>query len=138
MGSAFSRYVGLMARITFHGDDWCSGPVEVASTFRKRWRGLRPLPRGRSLLLPGRSVHGWGMARPLWVVGLDREFEVLAIRLMDPRRMVTAPGAAWMLEMPVTAAPPRMSSRLSIVTMCPDDSFCARPRSATSETCLRD
>ena len=57
------RYVRLVV-FTISG-------VEVAERFIERWRGLRPRPDGRSMIIPGASVHAFGMREPVWAVGLD-------------------------------------------------------------------
>lgn len=95
------------------GDDgWCSGPVFEADRFLERWRGLRPAALGRSMLLRGDSVHGFGMRHELVVAALDRDLEVIGVGLLRPRRLVWFPGAIWMLEMPPTTKPPLVGSRL--------------------------
>lgn len=80
--------------------------VAVARTFRERARGL--VGRGGGLLLPGRSVHGIGMRRPVWAVGLDGAGMVVAVALLRPGRVVTFPRpVVAVLELPASAVPPR-------------------------------
>lgn len=52
------------------------------------------------------SVHGIGMREPLWAVGLDAEMTVIAVRRLDPGRIVWIRGARWILEMPIDQEPP--------------------------------
>ena len=91
----------------------------VASTFRERWRGLRPCPEGRSMLIPGRSVHGIGMAEPLTVVGIARSGRVVGIRRLQPGGVVMMLGARWLLEQPVVNPLPAHGEVLSMVIPCP-------------------
>ncbi len=80
-------------------------PVPVARRFADRTRGL--IGRSGGLLLPGRSVHGFGMRRRVWAVGLGRDGVVRAVAPLDPCRVVTFPRpVAWVLELPVTRDPP--------------------------------
>ena len=85
---------------TFRCDGWESGPVLIASSFRDRWKGLKPLTGGKGLLLRGGSVHGFGMREPLQVVGLDAGGCVLRSRALLPRGLVVIRGARYMLELP--------------------------------------
>jgi uncharacterized protein len=66
--------------------------VLVPETRRERMRGLRghppPGPREAMLFLECRSVHTFGMKRPISVVFLDRGMRVLAVRRCGPGRLV--------------------------------------------------
>jgi hypothetical protein len=91
-------------------DGWSSGPVWVAAGFARRWRGLRGREEGAALLLSGCSVHGVGMRRPLWTVGLDVAGLVVGVRRLDPGRLVWMRGAAWVLELPIERLPPAVGA----------------------------
>lgn len=88
-------------------------PVRVARRFPDRLRGLRG--RGGGLLLAGRSVHGIGMRRPLWAVGLTAGGTVVAVTRLAPWRVVSfrRPVVA-VLELPVDADPPLPGERLDL------------------------
>lgn len=96
---------------------WRCGPVTVAATARARRRGLRPRPRGRRLLLRTRSVHGFGMAEELAVVGIGRDERVGAVRVLRPGRMVTIPGSRWILELPRDHPLPAVGDRVRLVRL---------------------
>lgn len=78
--------------------------VPVAVGFRARLLGLAHLDRadaGSGLLIPRcAAVHTFGMRFALEVVFLDRGDEVLARRLVGPRRFVAHRGAVAVLELP--------------------------------------
>jgi uncharacterized protein len=79
--------------------------VPVARDLRSRLLGLAFLDReeaGPGLLIPGcASVHTFGMRFPLDILFLDRRDGLLAFHLsVPPRRLVTHPGAAAVLELP--------------------------------------
>lgn len=82
------------------GSGFLVGDVEVASTFRRRWRGLMG-GAAHPLLLPTTSVHGFWLRSPLWVVAIGPDLTVMGVELLRPWRVVTAPGAAWILELPL-------------------------------------
>lgn len=92
----------------------------VASSFPERWRGLRPRPAGRSMLIPGRSVHGIGMAEPLTVIGIDPAWRVVGVRRLRPSGLVVMREARWLLEQPVERPVPPDGEVLSMVSSCPD------------------
>ena len=93
---------------TFSCNDWSSPQVRVADTFYQRWKGLRPRPAGQGLLMRGRSVHGFGMKEPLFIVGLDAQGRVVGIRILFARRFAFVRGARHLLELPIDAeVPPR-------------------------------
>lgn len=77
--------------------------VRIAGTFFERARGLllRPDPApGRGLLLAGvRTVHGFGLLRPLDLVYLDAEGRVLDCAVLAPWRIARCPAACHVVEM---------------------------------------
>ena len=58
------------------------------------------------------SVHGIGMRESLWAVGLDAEMTVVAVRRLEPGRVVRIARATWILETPMDHAPPAVGDRL--------------------------
>jgi hypothetical protein len=82
--------------------------VEVAERFLERWRGLRPRPDGRSMIVPGASVHAFGMKDPVWAVGLDASDLVIDVRFLRPGTVVWIRGAKKVLEIPASARPPEV------------------------------
>jgi hypothetical protein len=65
------------------------------------------------MVIPGSSVHGFGMDRPLLVVALTRNFEVMSTVVMPPNRFVRVRGARWMVELPEGTDPPAAGARLA-------------------------
>ena len=101
-----------MDSVCLVADGWDGTSVEIASTFVRRWRGLRPRADGRSLLLETRSVHTVGMAEPIHVVFLDEALSVLEVRTVVPNRVCIGRGANWVLEMDERREPPTVGTRL--------------------------
>ena len=99
----------------FHGAGWQSGPVLIATSFRQRWKGLKPRANGNGMLIPGRSVHSWGMKDPLLIIGLDAQRCVVGFRALLPRRFACMPGASHILELPAEHMPPPHGSVLTWV-----------------------
>ena len=96
---------------------WRCGPVTVAATALARRRGLRPRPHGRRLLLRSRSVHGFGMAEELAVVGIGRDERVCAVRVLRPGHMVTIPRSRWILELPRDHPLPAIGEQVRLVRL---------------------
>lgn len=96
------------------GAGWRSGPLLVARTRRERWRGLRPRPRGRGLLLAGRSVHGFGMEESLQVISLDAAGWVRRVTEMRPRGIFVDRRARWILELPLESGAPAEGTALKV------------------------
>ncbi len=94
-------------------DRW-SLPVLVATGFARRLIGLRRSPRGVGLLIRTRSVHGFGMRRPLLVIALDDEYTVLGSKVLSPNRVVTFPRAWLMVEAPAHLEPPPPGERMVV------------------------
>lgn len=89
------------------------GPVRFAQGFAERWRGLRRSEPGAAIVIPGSSVHGFGMDRPLLVVALARDFEVMSSAVLRPNRLLWVRGARWMVELPEGTEAPAPGTRLS-------------------------
>jgi hypothetical protein len=66
-----------------------------------------------ALLLATRSVHGFWVGEPLWVVALDADLVVTHLRVLRRRRIVTVGKARWILELPMARLPPPVGLRLT-------------------------
>ena len=106
---------------TFESDGWSSPTVGVARTFRERLAGLRPRSSGHGILMPGRSVHGFGMKEPLLIVGLDGEARVIKVRILRPGRLAAIRNARHILELPIDRKAPRHGAVLTWVGGGPPD-----------------
>lgn len=93
---------------------WSSGPVLRAETFRQRLAGLRRQPPDHGLLMAASSVHGLGMGRGLWAVGLGTGWRVLAVRRVERGHLVWVRGARWILELPADRDPPPLGAVLAL------------------------
>jgi hypothetical protein len=82
------------------------GPVSEARTFWQRWRGLKGLPAGASVLIKTNSVHGFGVGNPFQAVGLTARFQVVATQVVKPWRIARFPGCRYVLELPLGAEAP--------------------------------
>jgi len=101
------------------GPGWRSGPLVVARGWRQRWRGLRPRPGGRGLLLRARSVHGFGMREPLGVVSLGPGGQVRRVGALRRGRLFWDPGACWVMELPLSRPLPPRGAVLAVVARRP-------------------
>lgn len=88
--------------------------VTVATGFRERLIGLRHAGPDAAMLLEARSVHGFGMTRPVLVVWLDHRLTVVGVETLRPNRLLGSHRARYALEMPIGAVPPSLGSRLEI------------------------
>ena len=91
--------------------------VHLAATPLSRLRGLigRPPSPTPLLLVPARSVHTFGMRRPIDVVFLDADLRVLkVVHALRPRRLVAARGAVAVLELVPRAATLRPGDQLAL------------------------
>ncbi len=105
--------------IEFSCDEWRSGPVEVATTFRQRLIGLIRNP-GHGLLIRSRSVHTVGMHDVIGLVGLGRSGLVVRTATVRPWRVVQWPAVTWILEVPTERDLPPPGSRLTAHQAEPD------------------
>ena len=96
---------------------WRAAPLQSADTFWARWRGLRPAPAGKGLVIAGCSVHTFGMREPLWVVGLDGKGTVVVMRRVSPGRVVMAAGARTILELPQEWPPPELGDTVTLLPL---------------------
>lgn len=75
--------------------------VIFADDFWLRLRGLIGRPEDTGLLIRGRSVHGFWLSRSIRVYGIDARGVVISAQLLSRRRVVVAPGATSILEVPL-------------------------------------
>jgi uncharacterized protein len=91
--------------------------VRLAATPLSRLTGLigkapSPVP---LLIVPARSVHTFGMRRPIDVVFLDADLCVVKIvRALPPRRVASARGAVAALELVAGSTTLRPGDRLAL------------------------
>lgn len=93
---------------------WSRGPVMEAESFSDRFRGLRKLEPGATLLIRTSSVHAFGFRHPFRAIGLSAELEVVAHTVVRPWRLARFPGCAFVIEMPTDAVPPPLGSHLEV------------------------
>jgi hypothetical protein len=88
-----------MERISLSTSTWkVSG--YMARTFVDRLLGVRRAPAGAAVVIGARSVHGFGLRRPLEVVGLDARMRVVATATLRPNRVVVFRSARTIVELP--------------------------------------
>jgi len=88
-----------MERVRLSTEDWkVSG--YMARTLADRFLGVRRAPPGSVVVIPARSVHGFGLGQPLEVVGLDAGMRVVATVTLRPNRIVVFPAASLIVELP--------------------------------------
>jgi hypothetical protein len=75
---------------------------------------------GRSLLLAGSAVNGFGMHVRLGVVGIDRRGVVVGVRCLAPGRAVVIRGAVAVLEVPWENELPSAGDQLVAEIAYPD------------------
>lgn len=67
-----------------------------------------------SLLITTRSVHGFGMDRPILAVGIDSGMSLIGSKLLRPNRMVVFPRARYVLEVPPGEYIPPVGTKVRI------------------------
>ncbi|MBT8196889.1 MAG: hypothetical protein KJO84_00150 [Acidimicrobiia bacterium] len=92
---------------------WVRPDVGLATRGRLAWRGLRPRPADRALLMKARSVHTFGMAGPLRVAAIDPRGIVISSRIVAPGRVVWEPAAGWILEIDPADPGPAVGATVS-------------------------
>lgn len=103
-----------MERVWISGGEWSRHPVLRAEGFADRFRGLKGLDPGTSLLLATSSVHSVGLGRPFTAVGLTDGFVVAGSRVVKPNRIARFPGCSYVLELPIDVPPPSVGSTLEV------------------------
>ncbi|MFF4861473.1 DUF192 domain-containing protein [Streptomyces sp. NPDC001231] len=76
-------------RLIVHGSAPVAVPLELATSYRARTKGLlgRDAVDGAILLSPANSVHTFRMRIPIDVAYLDRDLRVLSVVTMRPNRL---------------------------------------------------
>lgn len=73
----------------------------VAETFIDRLFGLHRFSQPpAALIVPGNSVHGFGLRSPIWVTGIDEHGRGTSPTVLGPGRIVRFRGASAVVEMP--------------------------------------
>ena len=92
------------------------GPVAAshASTFSERLKGLAAPAALPALLIDTSSVHTFGMATPIGVVGIDEHNRVVAAKVVPPNRVVWLKGSRLILEVPEGGDLPGVGTRLRL------------------------
>lgn len=103
-----------MRLVTLITPGWVADPVHLADRFLDRLLGLVAAPAERALLVPGGSVHGLGMRRPLLVAGLAGDGRVLGVVTLRPGKVVWFRGAAAVLELPDDHPPPPVGAVIEV------------------------
>jgi hypothetical protein len=88
-----------MQQVALSTADWAATGY-FARTFADRLLGVWRVPEGSTVVLPVSSVHGFGRRRPLDVVGLDAARRVVAVKTLEPNRIIVMPGARIIIEAP--------------------------------------
>ena len=93
------------------------GPISQARTFWQRWRGLKDLPAGASVLIKTSSVHGFAVGTPFQAVGLTARFQVTAAQVVKPGRIARFPWCRYVLELPLAAEAPEPGVMLELLSV---------------------
>ncbi len=110
----FAMKTDRVVRAEVEGHRWASPPLVVARSRLRRWRGLRPRPSGRGLLLAGSSVHGRGMQEPLRLIGVSDAGHVVSSVVLLPGTFRQLEGARYIVELPLEASAPALGSTLHL------------------------
>lgn len=94
---------------------WASPPLLVARSRLQRWRGLRPRPGDRGLVLAGSRVHGRRMREPLRLVGVSSDGRVTSSVVLLPGTFRRLDGSAYIIEMPLAAPAPAVGAVLDLL-----------------------
>lgn len=107
-----------MRHVTLLVDGIPVRPVLYADRFVDRLRGLVGMPPTTAMIIPGRSVHGCGLRRSLWAVGVGGNGLVRSVTRLRPFGLRVDPGARWLLELPWEDRPPPPGSRVAFLLGC--------------------
>jgi hypothetical protein len=102
-----------MQRVALSTADWAATGY-LARTFADRLLGVRRVPDGTTVVLPVASVHGFGRRRALQVVGLDEASRVVALKTLEPNRIVVIPRARMIIETPIGGPLPALGDRVEM------------------------
>lgn len=100
--------------VTLTADDgWRRSGVVAAPRGRVAWKGLRPRPGDRAMLIRCRSVHTARMREALRIVAVSGDGRVVASTVAAPWRVVSVGAARWILELPQDDPGPGVGSVVS-------------------------
>ncbi len=80
--------------------------MAVATSFWARLRGVHRTGPDVGVLMAVRTVHTFGMRRPLGIVALDADRRVVMTEQLTPGRIARHRRARWYLELPAHRALP--------------------------------
>jgi uncharacterized membrane protein (UPF0127 family) len=103
-----------MQRVGIATSTWSVNGL-AARTFLDRLLGIRRTPAGSALLIRARSVHSFGLRRPLEVVALDAEMRVVSTDTLRPNRMLVIPSARLIVELPSGHPVPAKGDRVEVI-----------------------
>jgi uncharacterized membrane protein (UPF0127 family) len=92
---------------------WCHRAA-LARTPAQRLVGLMGRHSPESMLFQTRSVHGFGMGRPVAVMAIGHDSTVIGSKVLAPNRMVIFGRARYLLELPVEAQLPPAGAPIEI------------------------
>ncbi len=102
------------ATLRLVADGWQSPPLRLARTRLERIRGLAPYPGPFGILMPVRSIHGFGLRSEVEFVALDAIGVVTRTGTLHPRRIALCRGAHWIAELPSGTALPFRGNAVSV------------------------
>jgi len=102
------------ATLCLVADGWQSPPLRLACTRLERVRGLAPYPGPFGVLMPVRSIHGFGLRSEVEFVALDAGGVVTRTGTLHPRRIAFCRDARWIAELPSGAALPLRGNAVSV------------------------
>jgi uncharacterized membrane protein (UPF0127 family) len=79
---------------------WVGARVGVAETFLDRLMGIRSAAGREGVLLRVRSVHTFGLSKPISVFSTSRDGTVVEVRTLRPNRVAVFRGAEHLIELP--------------------------------------
>jgi hypothetical protein len=87
----------------------------MARNFLDRLLGVWGAPAGSAVVLQTSSIHGFGLRRPLAVIGLDEAMRVVGLGTLRPNRIMTISTARYLVELPLGRQLPGIGDRIEII-----------------------
>lgn len=103
-----------MRTVRLSAEQWPEVVASCADTFQDRLLGIKARDSEGAVLIPTRSVHSFGLSKPLRLVGLDRGMRVIDARRLRPNRVAYIRGASFILELAEGTMTPRPGTRLEV------------------------
>ena len=103
-----------MKTVRLSAEKWPGVLASRAHSFRDRFLGIKSGDSERALLIGGRSVHSFGLHKPLRLVGLDRDMRVIDTRTLPPKRVAYFASARFILELEESATTPLPGSVVEV------------------------